>query len=206
MNEQMNLVPMVVESTARGERAMDIFSMLLKQRIIFINGPIDDHTACLVTAQLLFLESEAPDKDINVYINSPGGVVSSGLAIFDTMAYIRPDISTVCIGQAASMGSFLLSAGTRGKRFALPHARVMCHQPSSGFSGQVTDIEIQAAESTRLKKELTELYASHSATGKTYEEFLAMMERDTFMSPADAKEWGIIDEIVQNRPVVEDED
>ena len=206
MNEQMNLVPMVVESTARGERAMDIFSLLLRQRIIFLNGPIDDHVACLVTAQLLFLESENPKKDISMYINSPGGIVSSGLAVFDTMSYVRPDISTVCIGQAASMGSFLLSAGARGKRFALPHSRVMLHQPSGGFSGQVTDIEIQAAESARLKKELTELYASNSTTGKTYDDFYKMMERDRFMSPTDAKEWGIIDKIVQNRPMEDDED
>lgn len=208
MDERMNsLVPMVVEITARGERAYDIFSMLLKQRIIFINGPIDDYTACLVTAQLLHLESEAADKDINVYINSPGGVITSGLAIYDTMQYIRPDISTVCLGQAASMGSFLLAAGTPGKRFALPNARIMIHQPSGGFGGQATDIEIHAREIMSLKKRLTEKYVLHGTKGKTYEQFYEAMERDKFLSPEEAaNEWGIIDEVVQNRPALVDED
>lgn len=207
MNEHMNLVPMVVETTARGERAYDIFSMLLKQRIIFVNGPIDDYTACLVTAQLLHLESEAPDKDINIYINSPGGVITSGLAIYDTMQYIRPDISTVCIGQAASMGSFLLAAGTPGKRFALPNARIMIHQPSGGFGGQATDIEIHAKEMLRTKDALTKMYVQHGTKGKTFEQFTEAMERDRFLSPEEAvNEWGIIDEVVQMRPKDDDED
>jgi ATP-dependent Clp protease protease subunit len=206
-DEQMNgLIPMVVEQTAKGERSYDIFSRLLKERIIFITGPIFDDMACLISAQLLFLESENPKKDISIYINSPGGVVTAGLAIYDTMQYIVPDVSTVCFGQAASMGSFLLSAGAPGKRYAMPRARIMLHQPSGGYSGQVTDIEIHAKEITRLKKELTELYVTHNNTGKTYEEFLRMMERDTYMSPDDAKEWGVIDEVVSERPKTDNDD
>lgn len=207
MSEQMNLVPMVVETTARGERAYDIFSRLLKERIIFLAGPIDDATATVVIAQLLHLESEAPDKDINIYINSPGGVITSGLAIYDTMQYIRPDISTVCIGQAASMGSFLLAAGTPGKRFALPNARIMIHQPSGGFGGQATDIEIHAKEMLRTKEALTNMYVQHGTKGKTFEQFTEAMERDRFLSPEEAvNEWGIIDEVVKMRPKVDDDD
>lgn len=203
----MNLVPMVVESTARGERAMDIFSLLLRQRIVFLNGPVDDNVASLIVAQLLFLESENPTKDISFYINSPGGIISSGLAIFDSMQYIRPDVSTVCIGQAASMGSFLLSAGAKGKRYSLPNSRIMLHQPSSGFSGKQTDIEIHAQEVKRLKEMLTQSYTDHGTKGKSYDDFYAMMERDTFMSPEVAlNDWGIIDEVVTARPPIEDDD
>ncbi len=192
------LVPMVVEQTPRGERAYDIFSRMLKERIIFLMGPVDDHTASLVTAQLLFLESENPDKDIHLYINSPGGIVTSGLAIYDTMQYIRPDIATICIGQAASMGSLLLAAGTKGKRFALPHARIMTHQPSGGFQGQATDIEIHAREILNLKRRLNEIYAEH--TGRPLEEVEAKMERDTFMTAGEAREFGLIDEVIAKRP------
>lgn len=206
MDPVMNLIPMVVESTAKGERAYDIYSRLLKERIIFLTGEVYDQVASVICAQLLFLESESHKKQISFYINSPGGVVTAGLAIYDTMKYIRAPVSTVCIGQAASMGSFLLSAGEKGERYALSHARIMLHQPSAGFSGQVTDIEIHAAESARLKKELTELYTSHSTTGKTFDEFLSMMERDTFMSPEDAKEWGIIDQVVNSRSAVSDDE
>ncbi|HFD15742.1 MAG TPA: ATP-dependent Clp endopeptidase proteolytic subunit ClpP [Rhodospirillales bacterium] len=192
------LVPMVVEQTPRGERAYDIFSRMLKERIIFLMGPVDDHTASLVTAQLLFLEAENPDKDISLYINSPGGIVTSGLAIYDTMQYIRPDVATICIGQAASMGSLLLAAGARGKRFALPHARIMTHQPSGGFQGQATDIEIHAREILNLKRRLNEIYAEH--TGRSLEEVEAKMERDTFMTAGEAKEFGLIDEVIAKRP------
>ena len=192
------LVPMVVEQTPRGERAYDIFSRMLKERIIFLMGPVDDHTASLVTAQLLFLEAENPDKDISLYINSPGGIVTSGLAIYDTMQYIRPDIATICIGQAASMGSLLLAAGTKGKRFALPHARIMTHQPSGGFQGQATDIEIHAREILNLKRRLNEIYAEH--TGRPLEEVEAKMERDTFMTAGEAREFGLIDEVSAKRP------
>ncbi len=192
------LVPMVVEQTPRGERAYDIFSRMLKERIIFLMGPVDDHTASLVTAQLLFLEAENPDKDISLYINSPGGIVTSGLAIYDTMQYIRPDIATICIGQAASMGSLLLAAGTKGKRFALPHARIMTHQPSGGFQGQATDIEIHAREILNLKRRLNEIYAEH--TGRPLEEVEAKMERDTFMTAGEAREFGLIDEVIAKRP------
>ena len=192
-----NLIPMVVEQSSRGERAYDIFSRLLKERIIFLVGPINDNVASLVTAQMLFLESENPKKEIYFYINSPGGLVTSGLGIYDTMQYIKPDISTLCIGQAASMGSFLLSAGTRGKRFSLPNSRIMVHQPSAGFQGQATDIEIHANEVLSLKKRLNEIYSKH--TGKTADEIKVSLERDNFMTPDDAKVFGLIDKVVEKR-------
>ena len=197
------LVPMVVEQTNRGERAYDIYSRLLKERIIFLVGPITDQVASLVCAQLLFLESENPNKDIAFYINSPGGVVSSGLAIYDTMQYIRSDVATVCVGLAASMGSLLLTAGAKGKRVALPNARVMVHQPSGGAQGQATDIEIQAREILRMRAQLNEIYVKH--TGQTIEVISAAVERDKFMSPIEAKEFGLIDEVMLSRPVREDE-
>src|SRR5271168_1120519 len=193
-----NLVPMVVEQTARGERAFDIYSRLLKERIIFLTGAVFDQVSSLICAQLLFLESENPSKDIAFYINSPGGVVSAGLAIYDTMQYIRSPVSTVCIGQAASMGSLLLTAGAKGKRFALPNARVMVHQPSGGAQGQATDIEIQAREILTLRKRLNELYVRH--TGQPIEQVEAALERDKFLDPYEAKEFGIVDEVVENRP------
>ena len=196
---QANLVPMVVEQTNRGERAYDIFSRLLKERIIFLNGPIDDGVASLVCSQLLFLESENPTKDISMYINSPGGIVTSGLAIYDTMEYIRPDVSTVCMGQAASMGSLLLTAGAAGKRFSLPNARIMTHQPSGGFQGQATDIEIHAKEILDLRQRLNGIYEKHS--GKTIKQIEKIMVRDTFMKAEDAKNFGLIDEVVEKRPV-----
>jgi len=196
---QANLVPMVVEQTNRGERAYDIFSRLLKERIIFLNGPIDDGVASLVSSQLLFLESENPTKDISMYINSPGGIVTSGLAIYDTMEYIRPDVSTVCMGQAASMGSLLLTAGAAGKRFSLPNARIMTHQPSGGFQGQATDIEIHAKEILDLRQRLNGIYEKHS--GKTIKQIEKIMDRDTFMTAEDAKDFGLIDEVVEKRPV-----
>jgi ATP-dependent Clp protease, protease subunit len=197
--EQMNmLVPMVIEQTARGERAFDIYSRLLKERIIFMIGPVNDAVASLICAQLLFLESENPKKDISLYINSPGGVVTSGLAIYDTMQYIRPDVATVCIGQAASMGSMLLAAGAKGKRFSLPNARIMVHQPSGGAQGQATDIEIQAREILNLRKRLNEIYVKH--TGQPLDAVELALERDKFMSPDDAKMFGLIDEVVVNRP------
>jgi ATP-dependent Clp protease, protease subunit len=199
-----SLVPMVVETTNRGERAYDIFSRLLKERIIFLTGGVDDGVASLVCAQLLFLESENPTKDISFYINSPGGIVTSGLAIYDTMRYIRPDVSTVCIGQAASMGSFLLCAGAKGKRFSLPNARVMIHQPSGGAQGQATDIEIQAKEILSLRSRLNNIYAEH--TGQSLDVIEEAVERDRFMSPDEAKEFGLIDEVVTSRPISEDED
>jgi ATP-dependent Clp protease protease subunit len=196
---QMNsLVPMVVEQTSRGERAYDIFSRLLKERIIFLVGPVNDAVASLVCAQLLYLESENPNKDIHFYINSPGGIVTSGLAIYDTMQYIRPDISTVCIGQAASMGSLLLAAGAKGKRFALPNARIMVHQPSGGAEGQAADIEIHAREILRMRHRLNEIYVTH--TGQSLESVEAALERDKFLDPFEAKEFGIVDEVVENRP------
>jgi len=201
MNDQIaraQLVPMVVEQTARGERAFDIYSRLLKERIVFIVGPIDDFMANLVVAQLLFLEAENPDKDIHLYINSPGGVITSGLSIYDTMKFIKPDVSTMCIGQACSMGSFLLSAGTKGKRFALPNSRVMIHQPSGGAQGQATDIEIQAREILYLRERLNRLYADH--TGQSLEKVSRDVERDYFMSAEAAKEYGLIDQIVDRRP------
>jgi ATP-dependent Clp protease protease subunit len=196
--DQMNtLVPMVVEQSNKGERAYDIYSRLLKERIIFLVGPINDNVASLVTAQLLFLESEDPKKEINLYINSPGGLVTAGLGIYDTMQYIKPDVSTLCIGQAASMGSFLLSAGKKGKRFSLPNSRIMVHQPSAGFQGQATDIEIHANEVLALKKRLNEIYSKH--TGKSVDEVKKALERDNFLTPDSAKEFGLIDEVVENR-------
>jgi ATP-dependent Clp protease protease subunit len=195
---QANLVPMVVEQTNRGERAFDIFSRLLKERIIFLNGPIDDGVASLVCSQLLFLESENPTKDISMYINSPGGIVTSGLAIYDTMEYIRPEVSTVCMGQAASMGSLLLTAGAAGKRYSLPNARIMTHQPSGGFQGQATDIEIHAKEILDLRQRLNGIYEKHS--GKTIKQIEKIMDRDTFMTAEDAKNFGLIDQVVEKRP------
>lgn len=192
------LVPMVVELTNRGERAYDIYSRLLKERIIFLTGPVHDEVSSVICAQLLFLESENPSKDISFYINSPGGVVTSGLAIYDTMNYVRPDISTVCFGQAASMGSLLLAAGASGKRYALPHSRIMMHQPSGGFQGQATDIEIHAREILNLKARLNQIYVEH--TGKSLEVIEQNIERDNFLSPIDAQEFGIIDEVVTSRP------
>ena len=196
--EHMNtLVPMVVEQSNKGERAYDIYSRLLKERIIFLTGQINDNVASLVTAQLLFLEAEDPKKEIYLYINSPGGLVTAGLGIYDTMQYVKPDISTLCIGQAASMGSFLLAAGTKGKRFSLPNSRVMVHQPSAGFQGQVTDIEIHANEVSSLKKRLNEIYSKH--TGKSVDEVKAALERDNFMTAQVAKDFGLIDEVVEKR-------
>ena len=192
-----NLIPMVVEQSSRGERAYDIFSRLLKERIIFVVGPINDNIASLVTAQMLFLESENPKKDIFMYINSPGGLVTAGLGIYDTMQYIKPEVSTLCIGQAASMGSFLLSAGCKGKRFSLPNSRIMVHQPSAGFQGQATDIEIHANEVLSLKKRLNEIYSKH--TGKSPDEIKVALERDNFMTPDMAKEFGLIDKVVDKR-------
>jgi len=197
-DEKSALVPMVVEQTSRGERSYDIYSRLLKERIIFLVGPIDDGIASLVCAQLLFLEAENPKKDISMYINSPGGVVTSGLSIYDTMEYIKPDVSTVCIGQAASMGSLLLTAGARYKRYCLPNARIMTHQPSGGFQGQASDIEIHAKEIINLRSRLNQIYVTHS--GKKIAEIEALMDRDTFLSPEDALQKGLIDEVVTKRP------
>jgi ATP-dependent Clp protease protease subunit len=196
------LVPMVVEQTNRGERAYDIYSRLLKERIIFMVGPVNDGVASLICAQLLFLESENPNKDIAFYINSPGGIVTSGLAIYDTMQYIRPPVSTLCIGQAASMGSLLLTAGTKGKRYTLPNSRIMIHQPSGGFQGQATDIEIHAKEILQTRTRLNEIYAHH--TGQSVKVIEEAMERDKFLSPEEAKTFGLIDDVVQNRPPRED--
>ena len=196
--EHLNtLIPMVVEQSSRGERAYDIYSRLLKERIVFVVGPINDNIASLVTAQLLFLESEDPKKEISLYINSPGGLVTAGLGIYDTMQYVKPDISTLCIGQAASMGYFLLAAGTKGKRFSLPNSRIMVHQPSAGFQGQATDIEIHANEVLSLKKRLNEIYSKH--TNKSVDEIKAALERDNFMTPENAKNFGLIDKVVVNR-------
>ena len=192
-----NLVPMVVEQSSKGERAYDIYSRLLKERIIFLTGQINDTVASLVTAQLLFLEAEDPKKEIYLYINSPGGLVTSGLGIYDTMQYVKPDISTLCIGQAASMGSFLLAAGTQGKRFSLPNSRIMVHQPSAGFQGQATDIEIHANEVLSLKKRLNEIYSKH--TGKSVEDIKSALERDNFMTADMAQSFGLIDEVVEKR-------
>ena len=192
-----NLVPMVVEQSSKGERAYDIYSRLLKERIIFLTGQINDTVASLVTAQLLFLEAEDPKKEIYLYINSPGGLVTAGLGIYDTMQYVKPDISTLCIGQAASMGSFLLAAGTNGKRFSLPNSRIMVHQPSAGFQGQATDIEIHANEVLSLKKRLNEIYSKH--TGKSVNEVKSALERDNFMTADVAKSFGLIDEVVEKR-------
>jgi ATP-dependent Clp protease protease subunit len=194
-----SLVPMVVEQTNRGERAYDIYSRLLKERIIFLVGPVEDHVSSLICAQLLFLESENPTKDISFYINSPGGLVTAGLAIYDTMQYIRPDISTVCIGQAASMGSLLMAAGAAGKRYSLPHSRIMVHQPSGGFQGQATDIEIHAKEILSLRARLNDIYVHH--TGQDLKVIEDAMERDKFLDPEEAKEFGIIDEVVNRRPL-----
>jgi ATP-dependent Clp protease, protease subunit len=197
IEQSSQLIPMVVEQTAKGERSYDIYSRLLKERIIFLSGPVNDEISTLVVAQLLFLESEDPKKDIFFYINSPGGIVTSGLAMYDTMQYISPDVSTLCIGQAASMGSLLLTAGTKGKRFCLPNSRIMIHQPSGGYQGQATDIEIHAKETLSLKKRLNEIYVKH--TGKKLDVIEKSMERDNFMSPEIAKEFGLIDEVITSR-------
>ena len=198
LSEHMNtLVPMVVEQSNKGERAYDIYSRLLKERIIFLTGQINDNVASLVTAQLLFLEAEDPKKEIYLYINSPGGLVTAGLGIYDTMQYVKPDISTLCIGQAASMGSFLLAAGTKSKRFSLPNSRIMVHQPSAGFQGQATDIEIHAKEVLSLKERLNEIYSKH--TGKNVDDIKSALERDNFMTADAAKLFGLIDEVVEKR-------
>ncbi len=198
ISEQMNnLIPMVVEKTNRGERAYDIYSRLLKERIIFLVGPINDNSASLITAQLLFLEAEDPKKEISLYINSPGGLVTAGLGIYDTMQYIKPEVSTLCIGQACSMGSFLLAAGQKGKRFSLPNSRIMVHQPSAGFQGQATDIEIHANEVLSLKKRLNEIYSKQ--TGKSVDEIKVALERDNFMTSENAKSFGLIDKVVEKR-------
>jgi len=198
ISEHMNnLIPMVVEQSNKGERAYDIYSRLLKERIVFLIGQINDNVASLVTAQLLFLEAEDPKKEIYLYINSPGGLVTAGLGIYDTMQYIKPEISTLCIGQAASMGSFLLAAGSKGKRFSLPNSRIMVHQPSAGFQGQATDIEIHANEVLSLKKRLNEIYSKH--TDKSVDEIKNALERDNFMTAAAAKSFGLIDEVVEKR-------
>ncbi|MEQ8503696.1 MAG: ATP-dependent Clp endopeptidase proteolytic subunit ClpP [Rhodospirillales bacterium] len=199
-----SLVPMVVETTNRGERAYDIYSRLLKERIIFLTGAVEDHVSSLICAQLLFLESENPSKDISFYINSPGGIVTSGLAIYDTIRYIKPEVSTVCIGQAASMGSLLLAAGAPGKRYSLPNSRIMVHQPSGGFQGQATDIEIHAREIIALRQRLNEIYVEH--TGQSLETIENAMERDKFMTPEDAKSFGLIDEVVASRPASGEDD
>lgn len=197
----MNLVPMVVEQTNRGERAYDIYSRLLKERIIFVTGVVEDNMAALICAQLLFLESENPKKEISLYINSPGGVVTSGLSIYDTMQFIRPAVATLVMGQAASMGSLLLTAGEKGMRASLPNSRVMVHQPSGGYQGQVTDIMIHARESENLKRRLNEIYVKHS--GRTYDEIENLLERDRFLSPDEAKELGLIDSVFEKRAVPE---
>jgi len=197
-----SLVPMVVEQTARGERAFDIYSRLLKERIIFLTGPVFDQVAAVMCAQLLFLESDNPSKDISVYINSPGGVVSAGLAIYDTMQYIRSPVSTLCIGQAASMGSLLLCAGAKGKRYATPNSRIMVHQPSGGAQGQAADIEIQAREILTLRKRLNEIYVRH--TGQALEAIESKLERDSYMSAEEARDYGLVDQVVENRPMPAD--
>jgi ATP-dependent Clp protease, protease subunit len=197
----MNLVPMVVEQTNRGERAFDIFSRLLKERVIFLTGPVEDGMASLICAQLLFLEADNPKKEINLYINSPGGVVTSGMSIYDTMQFIKPPVSTLCMGQAASMGSLLLAAGAPGMRFALPNARIMVHQPSAGAQGKVTDIMIQAREFENMKRRLNEIYVRH--TGKTYDEIESALDRDNFMEAPQAKEFGLIDRIITSRDEAE---
>ncbi|MDJ0653536.1 MAG: ATP-dependent Clp endopeptidase proteolytic subunit ClpP [Xanthomonadales bacterium] len=199
MNEitNLNLVPMVVEQTSRGERAYDIYSRLLKERLVFMVGPVDDHMANLIVAQLLYLESDNPDKDINFYINSPGGSVTAGMSIYDTMQFIKPDVSTICVGQAASMGALLLTAGAKGKRFCLPHSRVMIHQPSSGFQGQASDIDIHAREVLKMKAYLNEILARH--TGQDVETIEKDTDRDNFMSAAEASEYGLVDEVIHQR-------
>ena len=198
ISEHMNnLIPMVVEQSTRGERAYDIYSRLLKERIVFLVGQINDSAASLITAQLLFLEAENPKKDIYLYINSPGGLVTAGLGIYDTMQYVKPDVSTLCIGQACSMGSFLLGAGQKGKRFSLPNSRIMVHQPSAGFQGQATDIEIHANEVLSLKKRLNEIYSKH--TGKSVDDIKKALERDNFLTAENAKSFGLIDQVVEKR-------
>jgi len=197
IEEAMQLVPMVIERTARGERSYDIYSRLLKERIIFLVGQVEDHMANLVVAQLLFLEAENPDKDINLYINSPGGVITSGMSIYDTMQFIKPDVSTMCIGQAASMGAFLLNAGSPGKRFALPNSRVMIHQPLGGFQGQASDIDIHAREMLKIKKKMNELMAKHS--GQPFDKIAKDTDRDHFLSADEAKDYGLIDQVVAKR-------
>ncbi|MFO0540791.1 MAG: ATP-dependent Clp protease proteolytic subunit [Phenylobacterium sp.] len=193
----LNLVPMVVEQTSRGERAFDIFSRLLKERVIFVSGPVEDGMAALVCAQLLYLEAENPKKEIQMYINSPGGVVSSGLAIYDTMQYIRSPVATLCMGYAASMGSFLLAAGAPGQRISLPNARIMVHQPSGGYSGKASDIQRHAEDILKIKRRLNEIYAKH--TGRTYEEVEDKLDADTFMTPEEARDWGLVDHVQENR-------
>ena len=195
----MNLVPMVIESTSKGERAFDIYSRLLKERIIMLNGPIEDHMANLVVAQLLFLESENPEKDIALFINSPGGVVTSGMSIYDTMQFIKPDVATYVMGQACSMGSLLAQAGAAGKRYMLPHARHMIHQPSGGAGGQATDMEIQVKEILKMKRTLTDIYVKHNSKEKTFEQLAQDMERDKFMTAQEALEYGLIDSIIEKR-------
>ncbi|HVY35248.1 MAG TPA: ATP-dependent Clp endopeptidase proteolytic subunit ClpP [Caulobacteraceae bacterium] len=202
-DHMLNLVPMVVEQTSRGERAFDIFSRLLKERIIFLNGPVEDGMSALICAQLLFLESENPKKEISMYINSPGGVVTSGLAIYDTMQYIRSPVSTVCMGMAASMGSFLLTAGAKGQRVALPNARIMVHQPSGGFQGQASDIERHAQDIIKTKRKLNEIYAKH--TGQSIEEIERVLDRDHFMTAEEAKAWGLIDHVYESREAAEED-
>ena len=201
--QNLGLVPMVIEQTPRGERSFDIYSRLLKERVVFVVGPIDDHMANLIVAQLLFLESENPDKDINLYINSPGGSVTAGLSIYDTMEFIKPDVATMCIGQAASMGAVLLAGGTQGKRFALPHSRVMIHQPLGGFQGQATDIEIHAKEILFIRERLNEILARH--TGQPLDKISKDTDRDFFLSGEGAKEYGLIDEVLDRRPGTETE-
>ena len=197
LNTFNQLVPMVVEQTPRGERAYDIYSRLLKERVIFLTGPVEDYGANLIVAQMLYLEAENPDKDIHLYINSPGGSVTAGLSIYDTMQFIKPDVSTLCIGQASSMGSFLLAAGEKGKRFSLPNSRIMVHQPSAGFQGQATDIEIHAKEILLLKERLNKIYSKH--TGKSVKEISQALERDNFMTAEEAKDFGLIDSVVEKR-------
>jgi len=197
LEEAMNLVPMVIERTARGERSFDIYSRLLKERIIFMVGQVEDHMANLVVAQLLFLEADNPDKDISLYINSPGGVITSGMSIYDTMQFIKPDVSTMCIGQAASMGAFLLNAGAAGKRFALPNSRIMIHQPLGGFQGQASDIDIHAKEMLKVKQKMNELMAKHS--GQSVEKLSKDTDRDHFLSSEEAKSYGIIDQVIESR-------
>ena len=193
----LNLVPMVVEQTSRGERAYDIYSRLLKERVIFLVGPVDDHVANVIVAQFLFLESENPDKDINLYINSPGGSVSAGLAIYDTLQFIKPDVSTMCVGQAASMGALLLAAGAKGKRYCLPHSRVMIHQPLGGYQGQASDIEIHTKEILKIRGQLNDILAAH--TGQSVKAISKDTDRDNFMGPAEAREYGLIDELLDSR-------
>lgn len=194
-----SVIPMVVEQSNRGERAFDIYSRLLRERIIFLTGQVEDNMASIICAQLVFLESENPDKDVFLYINSPGGVVTAGLSIYDTMQYIKPDVVTICMGQAASMGSLLLAGGAPGKRMSLPNSRIMIHQPSGGFSGQATDIEIHAKEIARIKRDLNKIYEKH--THQTYDRIVASMERDNFMSPEEALEFGLIDKVIEKRSV-----